>query len=563
MFRNANNNSYTYPVARLNYIKGKWYVIVSVPAHLRHLFKKQRDLRRSTGTHDESFAKRKQHALAQEIYDLFDQRQREEQSKHVSVADAFATDAIIGLATVFHQRNIPDLKPTTDYQLLSSLKQSCDIYANQVINAATDDELEMLELLNGIIEANQQGGLSGGSIELAADSISEGVPYTLEQKVSAARYRTEAVYNYWADLLILAAREQGLSEPSFDPFVRGPYDSVVFSDGQILSDLPLGQAIPTQTFRPLSRPARVIPTEARTCSSVMPEYLEQVERDTPLEDTKRKKVRWAKQFLNVMGDLEIAAIKPKHAYDYLDKILAENPDRSNKTLKDYIWGVQDLLKYCVQRDYIQSNPFRDPDLKKVGKPSKETYPFELSELRAIFAHDWNAQDRLLLSVLATTGMRPSEAGNLTWERFNDTEYEGIRYFTTLDTADEKVRVKNSGSKRVVPIHPDLQLPEPSTGRLFDYEKNEDGLSATEIGHQILPILHDIVPHPNKNIRSFRKTFKKMCRDSGVGEEVHDAITGHRQTASASRANYGGMGVPVMFEAISKLDVSFLNADASA
>ena len=353
MFRNANNNAYTYPVARLNHIKGKWYVIVSVPAHLRHLFKNQRDLRRSTGTDDESFAKRKQHALAQEIYDLFDQRQREEQSKHVSVADAFATDAIIGLATVFHQRNIPDLKPTTDYQLLSSLKQSCDIYADQVINAATDDELSDLKLLNDLGEVWATAGISGDSIELRADSISEGAPYTLEQKVSAARYRTEAVYNYWADLLILAAREQGLPEPSFDPFVRGPYDSVVLADGQILSDLPLGQALPMQTFQPLSRPARIVPTAALTYSSVMPEYLERVERDTPLEDTKRKKKRWAKQFLDVMGDLEIAAIKPKHAYDYLDKVQAENPDRSNRTLKDYIWGVQALLKYCVQRDYIQ------------------------------------------------------------------------------------------------------------------------------------------------------------------------------------------------------------------
>ena len=562
MFRNANNNSYTYPVARLNHIKGKWYVIVSVPAHLRHLFPNQRDLRRSTGTDDESFAKRKQHALAQEIYDLFDQRQREEKSEHVSVADAFATDAIIGLATVFHQRNIPDLKPTTDYQLLSSLKQSCDIYADQVINAATDDELEHMRIMNDIAEVQQE--FSGtGVLTLVASTISEGPPYTLEQKVSAARYRTEAVYNYWADLLILAAREQGLPEPSFDPFVRGPYDSVVLADGKIMSDLTLGQALPRQTFQPLSRPARIVPSEALTYSSVMPEYLERVERDTPLEDTKRKKKRWAKQFLDVMGNLEITDIKPKHAYDYLDRILAENPDRSNKTLRDYIWGVQDLLKYCVQRDYIQSNPFRDLDLKPYGEQSEETYPFEMSELRAIFAHDWNPQDRLLLSILATTGMRPSETGNLTWERFDDTEHEGIRYFTTLDTADEKVRVKNSGSKRLVPIHPDLQLPERSTGRLFDYEKNEDGLSATEIGHQILPILHDIVPHPNKNIRSFRKTFKRMCRDSGVGEEVHDAITGHRQTASASRANYGGMGVPVMFEAISKLDVSFLNADASA
>jgi len=49
----------------------------------------------------------------------------------------------------------------------------------------------------------------------------------------------------------------------------------------------------------------------------------------------------------------------------------------------------------------------------------------------------------------------------------------------------------------------------------------------------------------------------MCRDAGVGEEVHDAITGHRQSAGASRANYGGMGVPVMFEAISQLDISFV------
>ena len=54
----------------------------------------------------------------------------------------------------------------------------------------------------------------------------------------------------------------------------------------------------------------------------------------------------------------------------------------------------------------------------------------------------------------------------------------------------------------------------------------------------------------------------MCRDKGVEEEVHDAITGHRQSASASRANYGGMGVPVMFEAISQLDIRLCRAKVS-
>ena len=555
MFRNANNNSYTYPVARLNHIKGKWYVIVSVPAHLRHLFPNQRDLRRSTGTDDETFAKRKQHALAQEIYDLFDQRQREEKVKHFKVTDAFAADAIFSLATVFKHRNIPDLRSSTDYHILSAFKQSCDTYAGIILNQAIPEELsELTELI--------VGGLSLEEIRERISSLNSKSQYSMADKGVAARYTMEPVHTFWQDLLISAAREQDLPEPTVEPFT-GPKTDLALIKGQIQIDHPSLRRLTNDPVELISRPARIAPTEALTYSSVMPEYLERVERDTPLEDTKRKKKRWAKQFLDVMDDLEIAAIKPKHAYDYLDRILAENPDRSNKTLRDYIWGVQDLLKYCVQRDYIQSNPFRDLDLKPYGEQPEETYPFEKSELKTIFAHDWNPQDRLLLSILVTTGMRPSEAGNLTWERFNDTEHEGIRYFTTLDTADEKVRVKNSGSKRLVPIHPDLQIPERSTGRLFDYEKNEDGLSATEIGHQILPILHDIVPHPNKNIRSFRKTFKRMCRDSGVGEEVHDAITGHRQTASASRANYGGMGVPVMFEAISKLDVSFLNGDASA
>jgi integrase len=548
MFRNANNISYTYPVARLNHIKGKWYVIVSVPAHLRHLFKNQRDLRRSTGTHDEGFAKRKQHALAQDIYDLFDQRQREEKVKHFKVTDAFAVDAVFSLATVFKHRNIPDLRSSTDYHILSAFKQSCDTYASIILNQAVPEALsELTELI--------LGGLPPEEIRERISALNSKSQYSMADKGVAGRYMTEPVHTFWQDLLISAARKQGLPEPTVEPFT-GPKTDLALIKGQIQIDHPSLRRLTNDPVELISRPARIVPTEALTYSSVMPEYLERVERDTPLEDTKRKKKRWAKQFLDVMGDLEIAAIKPKHAYDYLDKVLAENPDRSNKTLRDYILGVQSLLKYCVQRDYIQSNPFRDLDLKPYGEQPEETYPFEMSELKAIFAYDWNPQDRLLLSVLATTGMRPSEAGNLTWERFNDTEHVGIRYFTTLDTADEKVRVKNAGSKRFVPIHPDLQLPERSTGRLFDYEKNEDGLPATEIGHQILPTLHSIVPHPNKNIRSFRKTFKRMCRDKGVEEEVHDAITGHRQTASASRANYGGMGVPVMFKAISQLDISF-------
>ena len=135
-------------------------------------------------------------------------------------------------------------------------------------------------------------------------------------------------------------------------------------------------------------------------------------------------------------------------------------------------GVQSLLKYCVQRGYIDVNPFLSLDLPKYGKQSEETYSYSTEELTAIFSYDWKPQERLLLSILATTGMRPSEAGNMTWERFNDTEHKGIRFVTTLDTATEKVKTKNQPSKRIVPLHSKLWLPKKADGRLFNYTQDE-------------------------------------------------------------------------------------------
>jgi integrase len=170
------------------------------------------------------------------------------------------------------------------------------------------------------------------------------------------------------------------------------------------------------------------------------------------------------------------------------------------------------------------------------------------------------QERLFLSLLATTGMRPSEVGNLTWERFNDTEYADIRFFTLFDTVDEIVQLKNQSSRREVPLHPELHLPPKSSGRLFDYRQDDEGLSATAAGHIINPVLRRLVKHPNKSIRSFRRTFKTLLRDLNVGEEVHDAITGH-SSPSASRKNYGGMGIQVKFKAIAKIDLSFLGKQA--
>ena len=82
MFRNANKSDYQYPASSVKLIKGKWYVLVNTPAHMRHLFSNQRNLRLSTGTNDLNIAKWKSHDLAQQIYDKFDVARDDATAKH-------------------------------------------------------------------------------------------------------------------------------------------------------------------------------------------------------------------------------------------------------------------------------------------------------------------------------------------------------------------------------------------------------------------------------------------------------------------------------------------------
>ena len=532
-------------------MRGKQTVVINIPANLSHLYGGLKSIRRSTGTSDPKVAQARHYSIAQQIYDEFDAKQSQHLSMHHAVTDGFATDTIYGLATSFNHKNIPDLKPSTNYSQLYALKTSCDVYAEIVLNTVTDDDFEIMIAL--LATASPQEVLA------KFRETQVGSPYSTEQKGLAGRYQTSMIHTYWQDLLLLAARQQGLPEPRLVP-LKGADIPLAVIDGTVQVDVPVMRRTTNKPVERISRPARVVPIGVLTLSAVMDEYLLDMRLKLSVLNTQRKLTRWNKQFLEIMGDLEIAEIEAKHGYEYVRKILLKYPNRSNRTLKDYCWGVQNLLQYCVECGYIKSNPFRDLNLKKYGEEAKETFPYSSEDIRVIFAHDWNEQDRLLLSILATTGMRPTEAGNMTWERFNDTEHVGIRYVTTKDSATEQVRVKNKGSKRDVPLHPDLVLPKKASGRLFDYLKDEDGKCSTDIGHKLNPTLERLVSHPQKSIRSFRKSFKIMMRDAGVNEEVHDAITGHKETVSSSRKNYGGMGMKIKFEAISKLDVSFLNLE---
>lgn len=65
------SKSIDYPASSLTKIKNKWYVSVTVPKALEHLFK-TKQIKLSTGTSDKPLAKKIQHSKTSEIYARFD-----------------------------------------------------------------------------------------------------------------------------------------------------------------------------------------------------------------------------------------------------------------------------------------------------------------------------------------------------------------------------------------------------------------------------------------------------------------------------------------------------------
>jgi integrase len=254
-----------------------------------------------------------------------------------------------------------------------------------------------------------------------------------------------------------------------------------------------------------------------------------------------------------MGDLPLQDVEQTTVYGFMDKQLEARHDVSARVLKDNNWSLRKFFKFCIERGYVKINPLADIDVGRRGMPGQTHLNYTKDELHTIFSHNWKPQERLLLSILITTGMRLSEAANLSWERFSEDHdgIQGMRCFSLLNTSDEIVAVKNKGSMRIIPLHPDLVLPPKVTGRLFDYKLNEDGLSSHDAGRAINPTLQKLVPHPQKMAHSFRGTLKELLRDAGVSKEISDFYTGH-SSGDVAGTSYGGVGVDTRYNEISKV-----------
>ena len=568
MFLNWND----YPNPTLVMRRGKWVVCVSIPTSIRHCFgngsgtTSKRE--KSTGTNDHSLAKRKEQDLAHKIYKEFDEAQLEYANRNNKQTDKYAESIIYGLAKAmkYNRGVVPTLDPSTDYDALKDMKVRFDNAFDTVEDEKADAPSDYASVEAKLDKLLAEKSVDDFSAKLQSINFPD-VTTTPAIVRLLSKHSQPIVQSYWQDLLTEASLVQGKTPPVFDEILdKDDYIMV----GEDTEGIPRILKKPPETglmgfknqahHKPISRPRRNVPKSTRYISDVLEEYFAEVENHPKIRpETKYKRKRGVNIFIKLVGDLPLQEISRSTPRRFAQALTKDNPEIAHKPLANFFSAMNQFVKYLYGWEYIEANPFQNFDTHDYGKPSEKWLALSEEELFLLFNHDWEDQEYLLLSLLITTGMRLNEACTLTWERFNDTKYQGYRFFSTEDTDIEEVQVKNKGSKRLIPIHNDIVLPPKGTGRLFNYNVRDK--SASSSANAVLrPIFNQICPHPRKVAHSLRSNFKALCTEASIPKDVHDYLTGHG-SGDVGQDIYGGAGLIFKADQINKIRHPWLNRNS--
>jgi integrase len=230
------------------------------------------------------------------------------------------------------------------------------------------------------------------------------------------------------------------------------------------------------------------------------------------------------KFLEVIGDVDLKKITKVMLYDFSETMAVEN-NSSNQTIKNYIASIRAVLNYAERKGKIDSSPAYNLNLETYGTSKKERKPFPFDMAKELFKLELPKDIRLLWSIMISTGMRLDEAALLSLK--NIKEERQIRYFDLT-----RMKVKNKGSARKVPIPHILNkkidewVENLKVDRLFSFPLNADGKAQNAASKRSMYYIRKVTQDKDLVAHSFRHTFKDLCRNADIPDDLHKFITGH-------------------------------------
>lgn len=278
-------------------------------------------------------------------------------------------------------------------------------------------------------------------------------------------------------------------------------------------------------------------------------------------------------------------IRALTARQLLAKAEAEGlPLITEATVRNKLRAVSAVLSYAVQMGLISENPVIAGGFGKAAAKAatnrsaltRRRNEYNDEELRQIFGSaiytdagwsppraDFGKAWYWMPLLMYYTGARREELAQLNVKDIQTTA-SGIWHLSILATDDDDAGrgVKTIGSRRLIPLHQDLLTLGlgdyvkglPPQGQLFPLLKpNPHGYYGANFGKRWAEYLRMTVGliTSARPSHGFRHTFITLCRQVGISEEVHDAITGHATKATVGRG-YGSMPIERMAEEIRRV-----------
>ena len=487
--------------------RGNWYAYCTVPKALRSILKKTK-MRKSLGTSDSRIARQRLRDVESEFYKQFD---RADIANHPLPTAYLALNAAVRESTITGYKDSKPIDPMDLQQLF-------------------DPELRW----NWFEEIRDQAGLI---------LASTGVDYGDDEEAAVVAGIAERV------------------EPLLHDF------SVEF------------RKVSSEDYAPKKR--------SILFKYIADKYFASYEYNTLLtrEKTKDDYRSSIDKFMRWAGDVDLSAFAGQEGVLFMNAYADEMVNNreiipifrgdtpSAATLQRHFSAVHSVLSFAKNEGFIEESLW--DNYKKVAnrKAQATVKPIAFSEAQILqlLRAKKKPREQLLFQLAIGTGCRLDELALLTWGQVVSKVIAGVEVFA-LDFTSLDIKVKRAASHRVVPLVPDVFACLPPRNkspfsckkepdRLFDYPRIKDGKTdaASKAGmRQIRKLFKD----PRLVNHSFRHYFTNKTREAEqyLPKAAVNYITGH-SIGAGERDEYGdGYPLKMTYEAMCKLDFSFLRQD---
>ena len=229
--------------------------------------------------------------------------------------------------------------------------------------------------------------------------------------------------------------------------------------------------------------------------------------------------RAIKNFVNIVGDLDLRAITPRHA----DRFKAERLKQTSPTTTNIdLRTMKAAFNTAIRWEYMDRNPFKG--IKFVPIPERAPCFFTKEHFVAFAAtisEDWF---RNIVEFAVLTGLRRGELVNLRWE--NVDMQRGVIQIESTATFKTK-----SGKRRLVPLNDSakriLERISHQDKEPWVFTFQERQISARLVTHKLKDCLRRAkLDKPGLHFHSLRHTFASWLVQDGISIYAVKELLGH-------------------------------------